>query len=141
MKIAIIGSSKFAKQMVEYQKKLMDLGHRVDLHEHYVLQAKGEMRDMIERMNKEHAKVKIENDYIKYHHNEIVKSDAVLVLNFDKNGIDNYIGGNTLIEMGDAYVLDKKIFLLNSVPEMMYTDEIIAMQPVILNGDLSKIKL
>jgi len=140
MKIAIIGSSKFAKQMAEYQEKLIELGYEVDLHEHYVAQAKGEMKDMIERMNCEHAKVKIENDYLKYHHNEIVKSDAVLVLNFDKNGIKNYIGGNTLIEMGDAYVLDKKIFLLNPIPEIMYIDEIIAMQPIILNGDLSKIK-
>lgn len=110
------------------------------MHEHYVAQAKGEMKDMIERMGKEHAKVKIENDYIKYHYNEIVNSDAVLVLNFDKNEIKNYIGGNTLIEMGNAYVLDKKIFLLNPIPEINYKDEIVAMQPIILNGDLEKIK-
>ncbi|MCK9379006.1 MAG: hypothetical protein M0P97_02585 [Candidatus Moranbacteria bacterium] len=140
MKIGIIGSSVFAKQMVEYRDKLIALGHENNLHEHYVAQAKGEMKDVIERMNVEHSQVKIENDYIKYHYNEIVESDAVLVLNFDKNGIENYIGGNTLMELGFAYVHNKKIFLLNPIPEMAYKDEIEAVQPIVINGDLSKIK-
>ncbi|HBO16435.1 MAG: hypothetical protein UR69_C0003G0047 [Candidatus Moranbacteria bacterium GW2011_GWE2_35_2-] len=124
MKIEIIGSSVFAKQMVKYRDKLIALGHENNLHEHYVAQAKGEMKDVIERMNVEHAQVKIENDYIKYHYNKIVESDAVLVLNFDKNGVKNYVGGNTLMELGFAYVHNKKIFLLNPIPEMAYKDEI-----------------
>ncbi len=140
MKITIIGSSVFAKQMVEYQNQLIKLGHTVDLHKHYVSQARGGMKDMIEKMKSEHAKVKIENDYIRYHYNEIVESDAVLVLNFDKNGIENYIGGNTLMELGFAYVHNKKIFLLNPISEMAYSEEIEAVQPIVINGDLSKIK-
>lgn len=140
MKIAIIGSSKFAKEMVEYRDKLIELGHTVDVHEHYVAQAKGEMKDTIERINHEHASLKIENDYIKYHYNEIVKADAVLVLNFDKNGVANYIGGNTLMELGFAHVHDKKIFLLNPIPEIAYSEEIEAVMPIIINGDLSLIK-
>ncbi|OGI17569.1 MAG: hypothetical protein A3J63_04225 [Candidatus Moranbacteria bacterium RIFCSPHIGHO2_02_FULL_40_12b] len=139
MKITIVGSSVFAKQMVEYRDKLITLGHKNNLHEHYVAQGMGEMKDMIEWMKKEHANVKIENDYIKYHYNEIVEGDAILVLNYDKNGIKNYIGGNTLMELGFAHVHDKKIFLLNPIPEMPYSEEIKAVQPVILNGDLSKI--
>ncbi|EKE10663.1 MAG: hypothetical protein ACD_15C00217G0011 [uncultured bacterium] len=140
MKIAIVGSSKFAKQMVEYQEKLIGLGHAVDVHEHYVAQAKGEMKDMIERINNEHATLKIENDYIKYHYNDIVNSDAVLVLNLDKNGIENYIGGNTLMELGFAHVHDKKIYLLNPIPKMAYRDEIEAVMPIIINDDLTLIK-
>ena len=67
--------------------------------------------------------------------------DAILVANFDKHGIANYIGGNTFLEMGFAHVLDQKIYLLNSLPKMPYYEtEIIAMKPVILNGDLSKIR-
>ncbi|HCU71188.1 MAG TPA: hypothetical protein DIC35_05570 [Candidatus Moranbacteria bacterium] len=140
MKIAIVGSSKFAKQMVEYQDRLIELGHVVDVHEHYVAQARGEMKDMIERISNEHASLKIENDYIKYHYNEIVKSDAVLVLNFDKNGVRNYIGGNTLMELGFAHVHDKKIFLLNPIPEISYSEEIQAVEPEVINGDLTLIK-
>ncbi len=140
MKITILGSSIFAKQMVEYRDKLRSLGYEVNLHEHYVTQANGGMKDLIGRMQKEHAEVKIEYDYIKYYYNEIVGSDAVLVLNFDKNGIKNYIGGNTLMEIGFAYVNNKKIFLLNPIPDMNYKDEIIACQPIVINKNLNLIK-
>jgi len=139
MKIAIIGSSYFCKQMVEYRDKLKALGHGCELHEHYVARAAGKMPELWERMQKEHAKVKIEHDYIRYHYNEILSSDAVLVLNLDKNGIENYIGGNTLMELGQAYVNNKKIFLLNPVPNMQYTEEILAVEPVVIDCDLSKI--
>jgi hypothetical protein len=58
----------------------------------------------------------------------------------DKNGIKNYIGGNTFLEMGFAHVLNQKIFLLNPIPEIpFYKTEIEAMRPVVLNGDLAKI--
>ena len=140
MKIALIGSSYFCKEMVEYRDRLKALGHECELHEHYVARASGKLPELWERMQKEHAKVKIEHDYIRYHYNEILKSDAVLVLNFDKNGIENYIGGNTLIEMGQAYVNNKKIFLLNPIPIMQYKEEIEALQPVVINNDLIKIK-
>jgi len=63
------------------------------------------------------------------------------VLNYDRKGINNYIGGNTLIEIGYAHILHKKIFLLNPIPEIeFYKSEIEAVRPVILNGDISKIK-
>ena len=61
-------------------------------------------------------------------------------LNFDKNGIKNYIGGNTLMEIGFAYVNNKKVFLLNPIPEKVpYTDEIKAMVDVVLDGNLGRI--
>ncbi len=67
-------------------------------------------------------------------------SDAILVLNFDKKGIKNYVGGNTLMEIAFAHVNNKKIYLLNPVPDLSYNDEILAMYDVILNGDLTKIE-
>jgi len=45
-----------------------------------------------------------------------------------------------LIEIAFAHVLDKKIYLLNPVPNISYSDEIEAMKPVILNGKLDNIK-
>lgn len=140
MRITIIGSSKFAKEMVDYKNQLIALGHEVNLHDHYHALAKGDMKDTRARMDVEHAKVKIENNYHKYHYHEIANlSDAVLVLNYDKDDIKNYIGGNTLMEMGIAYVLDKRIFLLNPIPEMSYTEEIISLEPFIVDGDITKI--
>jgi hypothetical protein len=42
--------------------------------------------------------------------------------------------------MAFAFALDKKIFLLNPIPKMSYTDEIEAMKPIILNQNLNEIK-
>ncbi len=68
-------------------------------------------------------------------------ADAVLVMNLDKHGINNYIGGNTLMEIGFAHVLDQKIFLYNPIPEIpYYKSEIEAVKPVIISGDYSLIK-
>jgi len=79
-------------------------------------------------------------DFIKKHYNLIKDSDAILVLNIEKKGVKNYIGGNTFLEMGFAYISDKKIFLLNEIPECSYTDEIKAMRPIVLGGDINKIR-
>ena len=140
MKITICGSSAFKKQKVEYKKKLIQMGHEVIIHPYYEKMVAGEMPELIERIEKEHAAVKKQYDLIKWYYNSIVNSDAILVLNFDKKGIKNYIGGNTLMEIGFAHVHDKKIFLLNPVPEISYKDEILAMVTEVLYGDLSKIK-
>jgi len=135
----IAGSSQFAKEMVEYRDRLIELGHENSLHEHYVAMGSGERQDLVDRRQVEHAQLKIEHDYIRWHYNEIINSDAILVLNFDKNGIKNYIGGNTLMELGFAHVHNKKIFLLNPIPEMIYTDEIKAVQPIVINNNLNLI--
>lgn len=140
MKITICGSSKFRHEMVAYMEKLENLGHEVVVHEHYIKSVKGDMPELMERVNREHAVLKKEQGYIKWYYNAIKNSDAILVLNFDKNGIKNYIGGNTLMEIGFAHVNDKKVFLLNPIPEdVSYVDEIKAMADVILDGDLNKI--
>ena len=140
MKIMIAGSSVFAKEMVEYKSKLEKLGHTNNLHPHYIAQSGGGMKDVIDRMQFEHGSLKKEHDYIRQHFKEIEESDAVLVLNFDSKGIKNYIGANTFLEIGTAHGLKKKVFLLNAVPDQEYiNDEIIAMDPIVISGDLNKI--
>ncbi len=80
-------------------------------------------------------------DAIREFWNMMQGGDAVLVVNLDKHGIKNYIGGNTLMEIGFAHVLDQKIFLYNPIPEIpYYKSEIEAVRPLILNGDLAKIR-
>ena len=71
---------------------------------------------------------------------KVETNDAVLVLNFDKNGQKNYIGGATFLEIFRAFDLGKKIFLLNPIPDNILKDELIGMNPTIINGDLSRIK-
>lgn len=141
MKIVICGSSAFRQQMVDYQENLKKIGHEAIIHPHYVQFVRGGRKDILDRMEKgEHAQVKKENNYIKWYHKEIKNGDAVLILNFEKRGKANYIGGNTLMEMGFAYVNNKKIFLMNPIPDdASYKDEIVAMDPIIINQDISKI--
>lgn len=74
------------------------------------------------------------------HDGEIVTSnDAVLVLNFDKNDVANSIGGAVFLEMFKAFDSGKKIFLYNPIPENILQDEIIGLQPIVINRDLSLI--
>lgn len=89
--------------------------------------------------DEERITAKIEHDFIREHFKKIEASDAILVLNYDKKGIPNYIGGNTFLEIGLAFWLGKKIYLLNPIPEMDYKTEMHAMQPVVLHGNLTDI--
>jgi len=70
--------------------------------------------------------------------------DAVLVLNYDKekDGIlnKNYIGGATFLEMYDAFRYNKRIYLLNDIPNNILYDEIQGFNPIIINGNLDLIK-
>ena len=77
---------------------------------------------------------------IKHSLSVVQDNDAVLVLNFDRGDIKNYIGGATFLEMYDAFRLGKKIFMYNDIPDGILYDEILGFNPVILNGNLDKIE-
>lgn len=140
LKIYVIGSTTFLKQMVEAKNELRQLGYDGWIHPDYEAFYRGEKHDVLERAKRgEHAAVKRENNYLKVHYKHICQSDAVLLVNLKKDGVNNYIGGNGLIELGQAYVNDKKIYLLNDIPELPYTAEIECMDPVCLKGDLRNI--
>lgn len=141
MKIVICGSSIFKEKMIEYQKLLLDLGHEGIVHPDYLAFINGEKQEIWSQVTGgEHHEAKKSQGYIKWYYDAIVASDAILVLNFDKKGVKNYIGGNTLMEIAFAHVNNKKVFLLNDIPEdVSYVDEIKAMFDLVLGGDLNKI--
>jgi predicted RNA-binding protein with PUA domain len=136
MKIGVAGSMQFTERMMDLCSQLESLGHEAFMSKfapHFV-----------GKSDEEKEKIKLEQ---KYQHDAIrefwkpmQKADALLVANFDKHGIKNYIGGNAFLEMGFAHVLHQKIYLLNPIPHMPhYESEIIAMRPIVIKGDLSKI--
>ena len=137
MRVAICGSMKFHEEMNAAKEALIVLGldavTPLQSDEETPIEAKPNISD------EEIITAKIEYDFIREHFRNIDESDAILVLNYEKNGIPGYIGGNTFLEMGHAFGLGKKIYLLYPVPEMDYFTEMKAMQPAVLNGDLSKI--
>lgn len=137
MKIAICGSMVFSKQMIDAKEKLEKAGHVCFLPEG----AENYANNLVKKIGgSEGAKRKIENDLIRKHYDIINDSDAILVLNYEKKGIPNYIGGNSFLEMGYAHILGKKIFLINDIPEIeLIKQEIEAVQPKILGGNLNLI--
>ncbi len=71
---------------------------------------------------------------------KIRSNDAILVLNYDKNGQQNYIGGAVFLEIFKAWELRKKIYMYNPLPNNIFTDELNGMNPTVVYGELSKIK-
>lgn len=143
MKIAICGSLDFTYEIDKLAKELREKNFEVKIPISSEKILKGEFSLDEIKQEKENGKFSdraIKYDSIRAYWDIINECDAILVANYDKKGIANYIGGNSFLEMGFAHVLKKKIFLLNAIPEMIYSDELRAMQPVILNGDLSAIE-
>lgn len=136
MKITICSSMYFAKKILEAQKALNELGHEC-LMPHTTKQC------LINPNLNMDFEFCVENNCMMDHYGKINESDAVLVLNYPKNDINGYIGGAVLMEMAIAKFLGKKIFLLHDLPDeeiVRYAFEIKLTKPIILNGDLTKIK-
>lgn len=139
MKIMVIGSMTFAKEMLQTKQELEKLGYAAEIpfDVEYHVSDEGAIDDL-----EKNFRYCIENDVVRKGFQQVVDADAILVLNLPKNGISGYIGTSALMEMGIAHWLYKKIFLLNEPPkhtEHRWAHEVKIMQPVILNGDLTRI--
>lgn len=133
MKILIICSKNFYSKISEIKKILESKNYEVFLPNCYDCpETEAKYRGTLEHSN---WKAKM----FRQSENIISKVDAVLVLNYKKNNIDNYIGGATFLEMYDAFKLGKKIYMINDIPEGLLKDEIIGFSPIVINGDLNKI--
>lgn len=136
MRIGVVGSMQFTEKMIDLKDQLVTLGHNA-----FLTNLAG---PFIGKTDEEKEQIKIHqkgnNDAIREFWKLMQGSDAILVANYNKHGIKNYIGGNTLMEIGFAHVLNQKVFLLNPIPDIpYYKTEIEAVEPIILDGDLTKI--
>jgi len=153
MKITICGSIGFYAEMESVRDQLIKLDHEVKIPE-LVLEVPKEFgsgkkvyfgqfvqeNGGIDAFPVGHKIWDLKEGAINDHFEKIVWSEAVLIVNMEKRGILGYVGGNTLIEVGVAFYLKKKIYILNPVSsELSYKQEILGMKPAILNGDLTKI--
>ena len=133
MKILLICSKTFYGKLLAYKNDLEALGHQV-----YMPNCWNEPETEAKyRGTPEHnifkAKMFRQSE-------EIIKNmDAVLVLNFNKNGQENYIGGATFLEIYDAFRMNKKIYFVNNIPNNMLKDELIGFNPTVVGDDLTKI--
>ena len=153
MKITICGSIGFYKEMESARDELIKNGHEVKIPElalevpkefgggkkvyfgQYIEQNGG-----IDTFPAEHKIWDMKEGAINDHYEKIDWCDGILVINHEKRGISGYVGGNTLIEIGVAFYLKKKIYILNPVSsELSYKQEIMGMKPTMLNNNLSLI--
>jgi hypothetical protein len=118
MKIVISGSISFYKEIVSLGEQLRGLGHEVHVP---APEADGRVAAF------------------RKHFEKIEWADTMLVANFDKNGVEGYIGGSVLMEMAVAFYLQKPMYALNDMPELSYKDELKVMNPIVIRGDLSKV--
>lgn len=135
MKIFIICSKSFYSLIPEIESVLRKNNHKITFPNTYPDTEEENKRRHLGP--KEHSRWKA--SMINHSQDVVSQNDSVLVLNFTKNGIENYIGGATFLEMYEAFRQKKKIYLYNNIPEGMLKDEIIGFNPTIINGDLDKI--
>lgn len=132
------------------KKQLEDLGHSVIAPE-LEFETKGDDTSVgaffdrnggVDAFPPDHEVWKKKGKAITAHFRKIDDSDCILVTNYEKKGVENYIGGNTFLEMGYAYGTGKQIFVLNELPKTSaYKEEMLGMQPTILESDITKISL
>lgn len=140
MKIMIACSTAFYDNIEEISKQLIKNGHKIIYPNGYNEEI--EEKSYEEMTHQEY--VNFFQNLFKLSNKKVKEADALLVLNYSKikneNIQENYIGASTFLEMYEALMNNKKIYMLNDFPNNMLTDEIKGFDPVILNGDLSKIE-
>lgn len=146
MKITLCGSIAFYDKMLSVKGELEKDGHIVKLPPHEIEDENGKLIPIKQYYEVRKATQTTEGwiwdnklKAMKLHFDKVAWADAILVLNYDKNNIKGYLGGNTLMEMGLALHLEKSIYMLNSIPEVPYKEEILGMKPILINGNLKKI--
>lgn len=127
MTITICGSMAFIDQMERIEKALTERGH--------IAHTPVRLDD-----GSTGPEAKRKFGLIREHMDRIEKSDAVLVMNLAKKGINGYVGANSFLEIGYAHGRRKTIFLWSPLPDQPYIrDELEAMEPRVVNGDVNKI--
>ncbi len=147
LRITICGSIAFYDEMLKAKEGLNGLGYEVKMPPREVMNEIGEMIPVSEyyklrKMAGDDAEWiwKRKGEAMNWHFEKVGWADALLILNHDKNGIEGYVGSNTLMEMGLGFFQGKRIYLLNKVPEISCKEEILGMKPIVINGDLNLIK-
>ena len=116
MKICVCCSLSFTDEVLDVARRLEALGHDV-------LLPNGVIEQQIKKEDFDPIKAKAETDAVRKHIDKTREADAILVCNYDKKGIKNYIGANTFLEMASAHYHRKPIYVLNSLPDMPYIND------------------
>ncbi|HSW79496.1 MAG TPA: hypothetical protein VLG47_01845 [Candidatus Saccharimonadales bacterium] len=139
--ITICSSSSFYKQANDLQEELEKMGYEVlvpNMATAMKLENNYE-RKFYQPWLDDPTQYDVKADLMRGHFDKVAKADAVLIINGEKNGQKNYIGGNVLMEMGLAFHLGLPIYIFYDVPEeSKLMEEIRGMLPILMKGDVQK---
>lgn len=136
MKIFICCSRYLYNQIAPIKKSLEEKGHVLTMPNNY---DNPNREEEIKTLGQEEYS-QWKKEMLVLQKQKVEKNDVILVMNLEKNGQPNYIGGATFLEMYQAFELGKKVYLYNPIPDNMLKDEIIGMNPIVINGNLELIK-
>ena len=138
--ITICSGAAFYRQAIDIQDQLSKLGLKLSYPPTTTrMKESGDFdvshyKTWFADANNYHKKAQL----MRTHFAEVEKGDAILVLNYEKHGVQNFIGGNVLMEMSLAFWLNKPIFIINEVPEdSAFEEEIRGTEPILLHGGVS----
>ena len=140
MKVLVVCSTSFYDKVENVKNGLEKNGHFVYLPNCYD-----------DPVTNEDNKLMSDEEYLDFFRSmyyesrdKIAEVDAILVLNYTKvkNGVslDNNIGASTFLEMYEAFMNGKKIFMMNDYPDNMLYDEIKGFGPIIIKGNVDLVK-
>ena len=136
MKIYISCSKMFYDQVESIKLQLEDLGHHITPPNGW---NDASSEELIQKLDIALC-IEWKAEMIRKNSKLVNACDGILILNFSKNGIENYIGGATFLEGYKAFESGKKIFLYNPIPSGLLRDELVGFNPTIIYGDLTRVQ-
>lgn len=132
--IALCGSMAHQSEMRKLVEQLQNMGYTVSTPDF-------DAEPVDYELINEPAEISgIKGRFIRRHFANIARSKCLLIANYEKNGIEGYVGGNTLLEMCAGFVCGLPIYVLNPISKQKNYEEIFGLEPIVLNGDLSKLR-
>ncbi len=138
-KIFLCASMSFYPKLLEIEAQLKSMGFEVEI----PVSAKimREKNDFVVEHFKGLYSNSQKSDFFKENLANIETSDAILVINEEKNGVKGYIGTSVIMEIGIAFYLSKHIYIWNDLEsDAQSKPEIDAFNAIYIQGDLSLIQ-
>ena len=123
---------RFIDAMEDLAAQVRGLGHRVELPQREEKKIDWESSDI-------QSTGRLKKRFIDDHLEKIRTSDAVLLANFEKHGVQGYVGPNTLMEAAFAYALNKPVVLLFEPGDQSCSLELRGISSLVLDGAVENI--
>ena len=124
---------RFIDAMEDLAAQVRGLGHRVELPQREEKKIDWESSDI-------QSTGRLKKRFIDDHLEKIRTSDAVLLANFEKHGVQGYVGPNTLMEAAFAYALNKPVVLLFEPGDQSCSLELRGISSLVLDGAVENIE-